>query len=199
MARKAAAVLGILCCAVACSPRDFLTRRLAADLIAGSETFKAPQLFWLRIGVVSNKDYVSPQYLVLQRRGWITATNAPCGPVVGTPPCWDVTLSPLGVEAFRGLLPGNATESQYFSIPVARRILTAVTGISKNGNVADVDFQWKWVALNEVGAALYAGGVQYNSTVTFKHYDDGWRLIEGGTQKNLQGLEDALKEAVPTQ
>jgi hypothetical protein len=74
-----------------------------------------------------------------------------------------------------------------------------VTGISKNGNVADVDFQWKWVALNEVGAALYAGGVQYNSTVTFKHYDDGWRLIEGSTQKNLQSLEDALKEAEAAQ
>ena len=32
-----------------------------------------------------------------------------------------------------------------------------------------------------------------NSTVGFKHYDDGWRMIEGSNQKNQLGLDDALK------
>ena len=59
---------------VACSPRDFLTRRLAGDLIAGSENFQSTQQFWLRTGLVSNKDYLSPEYLVLQQRGWIKGT-----------------------------------------------------------------------------------------------------------------------------
>src|SRR5260370_15954533 len=51
-----------------CSPRDFLTRRLAADLIATSATFRAQRQLQLRTGVIANKDYLSPDYLVLQHR-----------------------------------------------------------------------------------------------------------------------------------
>jgi hypothetical protein len=203
-------IAALVCVASGCSPRDFLTRRLAADLIAGSDVFKANQEFWLRTGVISNKDYFSPEYLVLQRRGWITAANAPCPAASGpggaprTPnsspaDCWDVVLTPLGVDAFRDLIPRDARTSQYFSVPVARRELVKVTGISKDGNVADVDFLWKWVPLNEVGAALYADGVQYNATVGFRHYDDGWRVMEGSAPKSGQGLDDALKNAQPAQ
>ncbi len=79
----------------ACSPRDFLTRRLAADLIAASETFRAPRQFQLVTGVIANKDYLSPDYLVLQHRGWISATTARCPAVLAPPPCWDITLTPL--------------------------------------------------------------------------------------------------------
>jgi hypothetical protein len=184
---------------VSCSPRDFLTRRLAADLIADSDAFKAQQQFWLRTGVISNKDYLSPEYLVLQHRGWIAAVTVPCTPAIAPPPCWDVALTPMGVDAFRGLISSSAAVSQYFSVPTARRELVAITGISKNGNLADVDFSWKWVALNEVGAALYTGGVHYKSTVAFQHYDDGWRLVEGSAPKSNQGLDDALQNAEPVQ
>lgn len=196
-------IVTCLCMAVACSPRDFLTRRLAADLIAGSETFKTTQQFWLRTGVISSKDYASPEYLLLQHRGWITGAAVPCGPNAaprGAPPaCWDVALTPLGVETFRDLIPKDAATSQFFSVPVARRELVAVTGISKEGNFADVEFRWKWAPLNEVGAALNAGGVQYNSTVAFRHYDDGWRLIEGSAPRSNQSLDDALKNAETAQ
>ncbi len=192
-------IVSFVCFAVACSPRDFLTRRLAADLIAGSETFKIPQQFWLRTGMVSNRDYLSPEYLVLRRHRWITGANVACAPNIAPPPCWDVVLTPIGVETFRDLIPSNAAPSRYFGVPVAQRELIAITGISKNGNIADGDFQWKWVPLNEVGAALYAGGVPYNSTVGFRHYDDGWRLIEGSAPKPNQGLDDALKNAQPAQ
>ena len=171
-------LVALLCAAPACSPRDFLTRRLAADLIAGSDVFKSPQQFWLRTGVVSSKDYSSPEYLVLQHRGWITGTSVPCEPKApgfrATPPaCWDVVMTPLGVDAFRALLPNNSTPAQYFSVPIAKRDLVEVTGISKAGNFADVEFRWKWVPMNEVGAALSSGGVVYNSVVGFRQYDDG--------------------------
>jgi hypothetical protein len=189
--------LGLLLIAAACSPRDFLTRRLASDLIAGSDTFKSAQLFWLRTGVISNKDYISPEYLVLQRRGWITGAARPCPADVTPPPCWDVSLTPIGVETFHDLIPTGAAASQYFSVAVARRQLTGIAGISKSGNAADVDFRWKWVPLNEVGAALYAGGVEYKSTVGFRQYDDGWRIIEGSAPKSNQGLDDALKNSEP--
>lgn len=190
-------LLAILFSLTACSPRDFLTRRLATDLIAASEAFKSPQQFWLRTGIVSNKDYLSPDYLVLQRHGWITGANVPCTPNLAPPPCWDVALTPLGVETVRELVANESTGRQYFAIPVARRQLLGITGIAKNGNVADVNFQWRWAALNEVGAALYAGDVQYDSAVVFTHYDDGWRLMESNLPKSAPNLDDALKNALP--
>jgi hypothetical protein len=96
-------------------------------------------------------------------------------------------------------MPAAVTNSQYFSVPVARRQLTGITGISKSGNTADVDFEWKWIPLNEVGAALYAAGLQYKATVAFRQYDDGWRIVEGSVPKTNQSLDDALKnsEAAP--
>ena len=200
--------LSLICLSLllGCSPRDFLTRRLAAALIAGSESFTAPQQFWLRTGVITAKDYSSPEYLVLQRHGWITGANVPCTPPPGAkavgqaaPTCWDVALTPLGVDTFRDLLPANAPPSQYFGIPVARRELLGITGISKDGSVAEVDFTWKWTPMNEVGASLYPSGVKYNSSVEFRHYDDGWRISEGHPQVRGQSLEDALKDPQPEQ
>ena len=187
-------LLSVLC---ACSPRDFLTRRLAGDLIAASNIFKVRQQFFLRIGVLSNKDYNSPEYLVLQHRGWIGGTAAPCTLNVQPPPCWDVVLTPLGVDAFRDLIPRQDSNKQYFSILTARREVVEVTGISKNGNFADVQFVWKWQPLNEVGAALYDGGLRYTSSVSFQHFDDGWRLLEGTGTRSNQSLQDALKNSEP--
>jgi hypothetical protein len=194
-----------VCLTLGCSPRDFLTRRLAGALIAGSETFKAPQQFWLRTGVVSAKDYSSPEYLVLQNHGWITGVNVPCTPApsrtggASASACWDVALTPLGVDAFRDLLPSNAPASQYFGVPVARRELLGISGIAKDGNVAEVDFTWKWTPMNEIGAALFAAGVKYNSAVEFKHYDDGWQVGEAYLPPRGLTLDDALRNAQPVQ
>jgi hypothetical protein len=94
---------------------------------------------------------------------------------------------------------GKAAESGYFSVPAAKRQLAAVTGISKNDEMAQVEFQWRWVPLNEVGSAVYAGGVLYESTVAFRRYDDGWRLMEGAMPKTYQDLDDALKNSQSAQ
>ncbi|HTT20290.1 MAG TPA: hypothetical protein VMG82_15180 [Candidatus Sulfotelmatobacter sp.] len=181
---------------VACSPRDFLTRRFATDLISTSAPFKTSQRFLLQIGVVSSRDYPSPEYLVLQHHGWISANSAPCPRDLAPPPCWDVLLTPSGVDAIRaGLNPGQTGGSQ-LSIPVARRELVAVTGIAKQGNSGDVEFAWKWVPLNEIGAALYSGDVHYRSVVGFRDYDDGWRMMEG-VPRSGQSIDDAIKNAEP--
>lgn len=179
-----------------CSARDFLTRRLAADLISASDTFKAPQQFLLLTGVVSNKDYVSPEYLVLQHHGWISATTATCPVGMVPPPCWDVLLTPSGVETVRGLVPAEEADKASFTLRVARRELVGVTGISKQGTAADVDFTWRWVPLNEIGAALYSSDLHYKSTVTFRNYDDGWRVVQSNPHI-AQALDDALKNAEP--
>lgn len=185
---------------LSCSPRDILSRRLATDLISASDAFKTPQRFALQTGIVSNKDYVSPEYLVLQHHGWISANTVPCPSGLTPPPCWDVLLTAAGVEAVRGLVPADAADKALLSIPVARRELVGVTGISKQGNLADVDFTWKWIPLNEVGAALYSGDLRYNSTVGFRDYDDGWRPVIGASAPRPgQSLDEALKNAEPAQ
>ena len=178
-----------------CTPRDFLTRRLATDLISASEPFKAPQQFPLQTGTVANKDYMSPEYIVLQQHGWITANKATCPPSQ-TPPCWDVLLTPSGVDTVRSLVPAEEADKSLLFIPIAKRELLAVSGISKQGNVADVDFQWKWVPLNEVGSALYSSDVHYISTVSFRDFDDGWRLVQSAPHSG-QSIDDAIKNAVP--
>jgi hypothetical protein len=198
MRKKSMLVLFSTLFLLSCSPRDFLTRRLAADLISTSDAFKAPQQFVLQTGVVSNKEYVSPEYLVLQRRGWISASTAPCSATIAPPPCWDVLLTPVGVETVRSLISADATTKPSLSIPVARRMLIGITGINKQGSVADVDFTWRWISLNEVGAALYSGDQLYSSTVEFRDYDDGWRIITAhSVPRPGQTLDDALKNADP--
>jgi hypothetical protein len=193
----------MLCLAVpwaltSCSPRDLLSRRLAADLIEGSDVFKTPQGLVLRTGVLPNKDYLSPEYLALQHHGWISATTAPCPPALMPPPCWDVVLTPSGVETIRPLLAPADVGKPAFRIPAARRELVAVTGVSKQGNVANVDFLWKWQPLNEVGAALYSSDLHYRSTAAFRNYDDGWRVVQSAPRSG-QPLDDALNNAEPAQ
>jgi hypothetical protein len=187
----------LLCLGLGCSPRDFLTRRLAADLISASDAFKSPQLFWLRTGIVSNKDFISPDSMVLQRHGWIIGNEQKCPAGIEPPPCWDVLLSPLGVDTIRPLISTALPNNGPIGIQVARRELVSVSGISKAGNFADVEFTWRWVSINPVGAALYDNGVHYRSTVGFRGYDDGWRVVEQNVPSN-QSLDEALRTAQPT-
>lgn len=191
----------LLCLCMGCSPRDFLTRRLAADLISTSDTFKAPQLFWLKTGIVSNQDFSSPDFVVLQRRGWIIGTEHKCPTGVEPPPCWDVLLTPLGVDTIRPLITstllGNGRDNVPIGIQIVRRELLSIAGISKAGNFADVEFIWRWASINQVGAALYDSGVHYRSTVGFRDYDDGWHVVEQTAHSN-QPLDEALRNAEPT-
>jgi hypothetical protein len=190
----------VLCLAalllLSCSPRDFLTRRLAADLIEASNAFRAQQQFQLRTGVISNKDYLTPDYLTLQHRGWISATTIACPATTTPPPCWDVTLTPSGVDTFQSLIAPGDAEKQSFTIPAARRELIAITGIAKQGNTADVEFTWRWIPLNEVGAVIYPASAHYRSTAIFRNYDDGWRVVETAAHP-AQPLDEALKNAAP--
>jgi hypothetical protein len=192
------AITLLLFFSLAWSPRDFLTRRLAADLIARSSAFKAPQQFWMQTGVLSNKDYLSPEYLALQHKGWINASDTPCPANVAPPPCWDVVLTPSGVETIRSLVPPTDATKSSFSIPAVRRDLIAITGVSKQGNTADVEFLWKWTPLNEFGAAIYSSEGHYRSIVGLRDYDDGWRILQSAPHSGPP-LDEALKTAEPAQ
>ncbi|MGC2446464.1 MAG: hypothetical protein WA477_02390, partial [Candidatus Sulfotelmatobacter sp.] len=93
MRNKLTLALIFLLCLVGCSARDFLTRRLATDLISASSAFRTQQ-FTLQIGIVSNQNYVSPETLVFEHHGWISATPARCSAGLAPPPCWDILLTP---------------------------------------------------------------------------------------------------------
>jgi hypothetical protein len=196
MRKKSILCLTSVLLLASCSPRDFLTRRLARDLLSTSDAFKTPQHFVLQTGVVSNKEYFEPEYLVLQHRGWISATNSACAPGLTPPPCWDILLTPSGADTVRALVSAEEATKPAFAIPAAKRELLEITGVSKQNNVAEVDFTWKWVPLNEIGAALYSGELHYKSTVEFRDYDDGWRVVESTIHPG-QTLDDALKNAEP--
>lgn len=189
-------LLAALAASCGCSPSDFLTRRLAFDLIASSGAVRAPLPFLLHTGLVSNQEYLSTDELVLRRHGWISATSAKCSGEVTPPPCWEVALSPSGVETVRSLIPSGASTQESFEIPVARRQIIAITGISKQGSSAEVEFLWRWSPLNELGAALYPADLRYHSVVAFRSYDDGWRVSETTIRSN-QTIEESLKNAEP--
>jgi hypothetical protein len=195
---KPTVVLLALLTLSACSPRDFLTRRLAADLIAASPAFRAQQQFRLQTGIVSNQNYLSPENLVLEHHGWISVNPTRCSAGLTPPPCWDIQLTPAGVDTIHSLVPAEQADRSSLEFSVARRELLEVTGITKDGNQADVDFTWKWVPLNEVGAALYSADLRYTSTVGFRHYDDGWRIAPAVPHPAIT-LDDALKNAEPIQ
>lgn len=187
--------LSVVCALLlsSCSPRDFLTRRLAGDLIARSNQFRTPQQFQLNTGILSNQEFLSPDYDALQHHGWISGTLVKCPPTLDAP-CWDVILTPLGVDTFQSLIGTAHADSQSFTLPAARRELVAITGIAKQGNAADVEFIWRWVPLNEVGAALYSSDQHHKSMAGFRNYDDGWRLVQN-TSRSGQSLEEGLKNA----
>jgi hypothetical protein len=71
--------------------RDFLTRRLATDR-CGLRNFQNDAAVLAAHKVISSKDYNSPEYLVLRRHGWITATGAACSADLGPAPCWDIVI-----------------------------------------------------------------------------------------------------------
>lgn len=194
MRKTSILALCALTLATSCAPRDFLTRRLAADLIAGSVTFRAAQPFEFRTGVLSNQLYLSPDYLLLQHRGWISSTETRCPSEIAPLPCWEVALTPAGVDTFQPLIPRGEAGKDSFSIPVARREFVAVTGIARQGNFADVEFIWRWTPMNEVGAVLYTRDIRFKSTVGFRRFDDGWRVLQN-TPHAGQPLEQALQDA----
>src|SRR5260221_11816873 len=146
---RALLCLLVLCLDLACSPRDFLTRRLAADLISTSDAFKAPQLFWLKNGIVSNQDFSSPDSMGLQHRGWIIGTQEKCPAGVDPPPCWEGVLTPLGEDTIRPLITTVLPENGPMSIQVARRDLLSIAVISKGGKGSAAAFARHWVSLNQ--------------------------------------------------
>jgi hypothetical protein len=107
-------------------------------------------------------------------------------------------LTPSGVDTFQSLLAPGDADKQSFTISAARRELVAVTGIAKQGNTADVEFTWKWIPLNEVGAVLYSRETHHRSSAIFRCYDDGWRVLESASHSG-QPLDEALRNAEPTQ
>ena len=111
-------------------------------------------------------------------------------------------LTPLGVETDPSLisnaLPGIGTGERQRSIEiqVALRELLGITGISQNRSLRRRGFTWRWVSINAGGRSTLRQRSTYRSTVGFRGYDDGWRVVEQAIPAN-QPLEESLRNAQP--
>jgi len=147
-------------------PPHFLTRRLAADLIAASDTFAAPQQFQLHTGIISNRT--------------ISRRNLSCSSIVAgyRPPKPLVSCScPAALLGYHA----HPFRRGYFSKshrPRRRRetILQHPRRPPRTrrhhrhrqtSQPCDVEFTWRWIPMNEVGAALYSADLHYQSTASF--------------------------------
>jgi len=88
-------------------------------------------VFWLRTGIVSNKEFSSPDSLVLQRRGWIIGSEQKkCPAGMDPPPCW-MYAHPLGVDTVKPLIGGSLPDNGPIAIEVAHRELAAITASAR--------------------------------------------------------------------
>ena len=194
--RKLPSSLLLVGITVACSPRDFLTRRLATDLIAGSDSFKThPAILAAngrdlqqRLHFARIRD-LAPARLDHGQRRCLSSRNC-CSAVLGH--------GDHSAGSGRPARLGFRDRSQF---SIHQRASGTERTAGGHGHSqgrkswADVDFLWRWAAVNEVGAALYARNYRVQLHVGFVHYDDGWRVIEGGGLKGSQSLSEALKNA----
>jgi hypothetical protein len=132
-------------------------------------------------GIISNKDYLSSEPIC---NSSIMDGSPPTAPTV--PPtsphlrAGKSCVNPAGVDTFHGLIAAADADKSSFRIPAARRELIAVTGISKMGRVADVEFTWRWIPSERSRARLSippTSTTARQSTAGFREYDDGWRLV----------------------
>ncbi len=166
-----------------------MARGVAAEKISASFDFRASKLAVIHLGNLQKWDR-SPEtqneYAALEKAGFITTRKGRSG--------WHVDVTPAGEKAFQAVdaTRDHEKDGDYFAIPLATREMVRVTGISINGNLAQVDFDWKW-KMNSLGllfatadysvelreretgnTAIYSGD-EFNTAI-FKKWDDGWRL-----------------------
>ena len=204
MGTRRASSFGLFCFALlllaSCSPRDYLTRRLAADLYLRLRPFQnaaavhSANRRHFQQGLHRPTRISGPATSRLE----ISATTVACPAGLTPSPCWDIMLTPSGrrngPSAGPRLKKPSARRSPFPS-PKERRSSASPASASR-ATITNVEFTWKWNALNEIGAALYSSDLQYKSTVGFREYDDGWRIvIAQSIPRPAQTLDDALKGA----
>lgn len=140
----------------------------------------------LRLGV-DMKEYVTaltPRGRVLAKAWTRTQDKMPNYanlPVFSPTDCW--TRNDKKADC------GEVTGTVY-SMVVARRRITEVTGIAmgSNNHAAEVDFEWKWLVPSDakyVGKGLSnLAPTPHNGQAEFQLFDDGWRLIQINTGEN---------------
>jgi len=187
-----------LCCGLL--SRSLFAARLshaasAADLIAGSEGFRDAQQFWLRTGIMSNKTIFpglpgtrAPRLdFRIKHRLPFRHQSAPC---------WDVALTPNGVNIFHDLIL-RMPELHNISVCSGAKRTAGSDRHKPKRSAGGSGFSLEVDPAECRGAALYNENVEYISTAGFRQYDDGWRLIEGSAAKSYQGW--TTRSGMPSQ
>jgi hypothetical protein len=135
--------------------------------------------------------------VVLTQKGMITVVDLPPMTIGFFPTGMvQIELTPEGrkyiVESKAFIDPATGNTVMYNRMRMANEQIVSITGLltSPTGDSAQVEFTWQYANLTpfgEVAPMLYtvSGRLDYSpdrvfqGTVTFKKYDDGWRLPDG--------------------
>lgn len=157
-----------------------LSRSKAAALISDNEKFSEALKGEIRFGQVYAKGMSDTEnhelYEVLKSLGYIEEGQDK------NPLMSNVSLTEKGKKEAANWEKGNNLWGDNYKIPLAKREVVEVTGISesKSGdNFAQATFKWHFQPINEIGKAMTKGkdfDRTYDETATFQKFDDGWRI-----------------------
>lgn len=174
-------LLACICILIASCGSGSLSRSGAARLISDDQKFSEVLKAEFRYGQVyaqGMSDTESYQlYSVLKSLGYIEESQDR-NPLIN-----NVNLTEKGKRESANWEKGNNLWGNYYKIPLAKREVVEVTGISepKSGeNFAQATFTWRLQPVGEIGKALDNGKEseqKFDGTATFQKFDDGWRVV----------------------
>lgn len=160
---------------------DGLSRSKAAALISENQKFSEAIKGEMRFGQVYAKGMSDTEnyelYAVLKSLGYIEEGQDK------NPLMSNVNLTEKGKIEAANWEKGNNLWGDNYKIPLAKREVVEVTGISesKSGdNFAQATFTWHLQPIGEIGKALDTGKdseQKFDGTATLQKFDDGWRVV----------------------
>jgi hypothetical protein len=189
---RAAIVLILLSAAPGCSKN--LNRDRAAELLRNDARFSKTYDSKIAIGTFwydwRNIDSAYP-YKPLSKQGLLTVKDT--GKVYAM--WWKqyvVSLTPRGKDAAAewsktserpsSFLGPQTTEPFIYLVPLARKELIGITGITSDPSekAAGIEFDWKWVPTKQCTLLPQAcpPADVHHGTASAQLYDDGWRIME---------------------
>jgi hypothetical protein len=83
-------------------------------------------------------------------------------------------------EQFKNL--NYLAETKIYDVPVGKREIIEVTGISELQNPAgafvEATFTWHWISINDIGLSMKLEQRTFSGKSQFQKFDDGWRVQE---------------------
>lgn len=181
-----------------CTERE-LTRGRASELIQALDGFTRVAYFTIPVAVPFRSTFNcesqtsverDPLHHFLVKSGWVRySTQRTIVGIRQTAECPVFLLTPAGERASSGWTRARSpsAEETYWTVPIGRRTLTAVTGLTAapDGSTL-VAYEWKWTP-NDMGRTLQEAvpkaqdffARKRSARASCRQWDDGWRCELG--------------------